>query len=499
MVTDNQQFYQYIKDLGVIDDQRLTDALTLANQKNVDLGDVLYDQDLLTDQQIGQAFAEISKHPYINLAQTTVPEDIAQIVPPLYCQKQLMFPFQKDREGLHLAVADPNNTQAIDFIAKKTGLPIKIYLTTKRDIQNFIESQSVRGSNFTADVSQILNQALQHQDAETPIIKLVDKIIGFASQNRASDIHIEPGETESLVRFRIDSVLHDITRFPREIHDQIVTRIKVMAHLKIDEHYSAQDGKLQFNTETEKIDVRVSITPIVHGEKIVMRLLSSKSRQFSLANLGLNEVDLAKIESAYKKPFGMILSTGPTGSGKTTTLYSVLKLLNSRDVNIMTIEDPVEYEVEGINQIQVNPLTNLTFSAGLRSIVRQDPNVILVGEIRDIETADIAANAAMTGHLVLSTLHTNDAATTVPRLYDMNLEPFIIASSVNCIIGQRLVRQICPKCRSSSEITLQDLVGYDLDSDLIKKIFNGKKTARVYRGLGCPVCHNWLCWSYWYF
>ncbi len=490
MVADNQQFYQYIKDLGVIDDQRLTDALTLANQKKVDLGDILYDQDLLTDQQIGQAFAEITKHPYINLAQTTVPEDIAQIVPSLYCQKQLMFPFQKDREGLHLAVADPTNTQAIDFIAKKTGLPIKIYLTTKRDIQNFIESQSVRSSNFTADVAQILNQALQHQDVETPIIKLVDKIIDFASQNRASDIHIEPGETESLVRFRIDSVLHDITRFPREIHDQIVTRIKVMAHLKIDEHYSAQDGKLQFNTDTEKMDVRISITPIVHGEKIVMRLLSSKSRQFSLANLGLNEVDLAKIESAYKKPFGMILSTGPTGSGKTTTLYSVLKLLNNRDVNIMTIEDPVEYEVEGINQIQVNPLTNLTFSAGLRSIVRQDPNVILVGEIRDIETADIAANAAMTGHLVLSTLHTNDAATTVPRLYDMNLEPFIIASSVNCIIGQRLVRQICAKCRSSSEISLTDLDSFNLDPELIKKIFKDKKTTRVYKGLGCPVCHH---------
>lgn len=490
MIIDNQQFYEYVKELGVVDEKKLDQALIQANQNKIDLADILYDQDVLTDQQIGQIHAEIYKVPYVNLAQASVAEDIVNIIPQVYIQKQLVFPFKKDSQGLHLAVVDPNNSQSIDFVSKKTGLPIKVYLATKRDIENFIESQSVRGSNFTAEIQQFLSQASNHQDNETPIIKLVDKIIDFASQNRASDIHIEPGETESLVRFRVDSVLHDITRFPHDVHEQIVTRIKVMSHLKIDEHNSAQDGKLQFTTSSEKIDVRVSITPIVHGEKIVMRLLSSKQRQFSLSNLGLNDSDLAKVEAAYKKPFGMILSTGPTGSGKTTTLYSILKLLNSRDVNIMTIEDPVEYEVEGVNQIQVNPLTNLTFSAGLRSIVRQDPNVILVGEIRDEETAGIAANAAMTGHLVLSTLHTNDAATTIPRLYDMNIEPFIIASSVNCIIGQRLVRQICTNCRTSFEITQDELAVFNLDADLLKQIFKDKKTARVYKGAGCKVCHD---------
>ncbi len=490
MTYDNQKLFEYIADLGIIDSQKLKNALLTANQNNLDLADTLYDQDLLTDIQIGQVLADLSKLSFINLSQLSIPDDIIQIVPDIYCQKQQLVPFKKDKQGLHVAIVDPSNTIAIDFVAKKTGLPIITHLATKRDLRRFFESQSVKGTNFSSEVEEYLSQATSHQDDKTPIIKLVDHIIDFAYHNRASDIHIEPQEKDSLVRFRVDSILHDVTRFPQEIHNQISTRIKVMSHLKIDEHSSAQDGKFQFETDVEKIDVRVSITPIVQGEKIVMRLLSSKSRQFSLSNLGLDDTGLAKVTEAYKKPYGMILSTGPTGSGKTTTLYSVLKLLNNRDVNIMTIEDPVEYEVEGINQIQVNPQTNLTFSAGLRSIVRQDPNIILVGEIRDQETAQIAANAAMTGHLVLSTLHTNDAATTIPRLYDMNIEPFIIASSVNCIIGQRLVRQICQKCRVSSEITEDAASEIGLDSISVGQLMNGKKTARVYHGSGCSVCHN---------
>ncbi len=490
MGDNNQQLYQYILDLGIIDQTKLLDALTFANQKKLELSDVLYDRDLLTDTQIGQTLADIYNLPYVNLSQLTIPSDISSIIPQIYCQKQLLIPFKKDREGLHLAASDPTNAQSIDFVAKKTGLPICLYFATKRDVRNYFESKLVRDTDFSADIKHFLTEAVGHQDDKTPIIQLVDHIVNFAYRNRASDIHIEPQEKESLVRFRVDSVLHDITRFPIEIHNQIVTRIKVMSHLKIDEHSSAQDGKFQFDTDSEKIDVRVSLTPIVQGEKIVMRLLSSKSRQFSLSNLGLSDLDLVKVTTAYKKPFGMILSTGPTGSGKTTTLYSVLKLLNNRDVNIMTIEDPVEYEVEGINQIQVNPQTNLTFAAGLRSIVRQDPNIVLVGEIRDEETASIAANAAMTGHLVLSTLHTNDAATTIPRLYDMNIEPFIIASSVNCIIGQRLVRQICQQCRTSVEVSPQSLADLNLDPSSIQHLVKDKETVRVYQGAGCPVCHD---------
>jgi type IV pilus assembly protein PilB len=490
MNTDNQSLYQYILDLGVVDSTKLQDALTTANLKKLDFADVLYDRDLLTDSQIGQALSAIYNLPFISLQQLTISPEIISLVPEIYCQRQQLIPFKKDRQGLHLALVDPHNIQAIEFVAKKTGLPIRAYLVTRRDFQNYFESQSVRTTDFSKSIEQFLLQASSHQDNKTPIISLVNSIVDFAYRNRASDIHIEPRDEDSLVRFRVDSVLHDITSFPREVHDQVITRIKVMSQLKIDEHSSAQDGKFQFDTESEKIDIRVSITPIVQGEKVVMRLLSSKSRQFSLTNLGLSDQDLAKLTQAYQKPFGMILSTGPTGSGKTTTLYSILKLLNNRDVNIMTIEDPVEYEMEGVNQIQVNPQTNLTFSDGLRSIVRQDPNIILVGEIRDEETAGIAANAAMTGHLVLSTIHTNNAATTIPRLYDMNIEPFIIASSVNCIIGQRLVRQICQKCRTSLELTRQQLIDFGMDELSINQLLQDKDSVRVYQGAGCTVCHN---------
>lgn len=489
MAVTNDQIYKYISELGIIDPNLLEDALVSANQNNLNLGDVIYDRDLLTDQQIGQILADLYHFPYINLQQTDIPEDVANIIPTIYQQKQRVAPIRKDQHGLHIAVNDPSDNQALEFISKKTGLPLVIHYATEKDFRSYFEKREVSSTDFVSTIRQLLEKSPYGVD-EAPIIQLVDKLVAFAQQNRASDIHIEPQEKESLVRFRVDSVLHDIARFPLSIHSQVVTRIKVMSHLKIDEHNSAQDGKFQFSANGEKIDIRVSFTPIVQGEKIVMRLLSSKSRQFSLSNLGLSDSDLEKVVSAYKKPFGMILSTGPTGSGKTTTLYSILKLLNTRDINIMTIEDPVEYEVDGINQIQVNPQTNLTFADGLKSIVRQDPNVILVGEIRDEETAGIAANAAMTGHLVLSTLHTNDSATTIPRLFDMNIEPFIIASSINCIIGQRLVRQICSQCRTSIELTRDQLSNIGLDDSSISLLLKDKESVRAYKGAGCPVCHH---------
>jgi type IV pilus assembly protein PilB len=489
MGVTNDQIYKYISDLGILDSNQLEEALVFANQSGQKLGDVLYDRDLLTDSQIGQSLADLLHLPFVNLQQSDIPSDTTDAIPYIYQQKQLIVPIRKDQHGLHVAVNDPSDEQSLEFVAKKTGLPIVVHFATEKDFHSYFEKRTVSTTDFVSTIKQLLGESTSGDD-KTPIIQLVDKLVTFAYQNRASDIHIEPQEKESLVRFRIDSVLHDVARFPLSIHAQVATRIKVMSHLKIDEHNSAQDGKFQFTAEGEKIDIRVSFTPIVQGEKIVMRLLSSKSRQFSLTNLGLNDFDLEKVVSAYKKPFGMILSTGPTGSGKTTTLYSILKLLNTRDINIMTIEDPVEYEVDGINQIQVNLQTNLTFADGLKSIVRQDPNVILVGEIRDEETADIAANAAMTGHLVLSTLHTNDAATTIPRLFDMNIEPFIIASSINCIIGQRLVRQICSQCRTSVELTKEQLVDLGLDEQSISFLLKDKEAVRAYKGGGCTICHQ---------
>ena len=285
-------------------------------------------------------------------------------------------------------------------------------------------------------------------------------------------------------------MLHDVVKLPLELHGSIVTRVKVMSKLRTDEHASSQDGKLQITVSGDQLDIRVSIVPITNGEKIVMRLLSEKSRQFGLSDLGFGEMDLAKIERAYKKPYGMLLSTGPTGCGKTTTMYAVLKLLNKRDVNIMTIEDPVEYEIAGVNQIQVNEKSNLTFAKGLRSIVRQDPNIILVGEIRDEETAGIAVNSAMTGHLVLSTLHTNDAATSIPRLMDMGVEPFLVASSINVIVAQRLVRTICMKCRASEEVPKTTIASLIQIPDTIVSVVYKEDSCRMYKGKGCPVCHD---------
>lgn len=479
----NDSLYQKLLELEFVPKSELDKLLEEANKTSRYLSDVLFDRDILTSQQIGQTIADFYNLPYVEPTQLAILPEISNLLPQIFSQKQSIIAFKKDNQGLHLATSDPENSQSLDFVAKKTGLPQKIYYTTPQNIQKYFDSQQAGlGENFEKTISDLVAKITPNQNFDQPVISIVDQIMSYAEKNHTSDIHLEPQETKAVVRYRIDGILHDVLTLPLEIYPQLITRIKVISRLRIDEHQAAQDGKFQFENDNSKIDVRVSITPITNGEKVVMRLLSVKSRQFSLSTLGFSDEDLKKVESAIKKPFGMILVTGPTGSGKTTTLYAVLKLLNSRLVNIMTIEDPVEYEVEGVNQIQVNPATNLNFSEGLRSIVRQDPDIILVGEIRDQETASIASQAALTGHLVLSTLHTNDALTTIPRLLEMGIEPFIIASSVNVIIAQRLVRQICSKCRTSKEVSASEV-----ESLSGKKI---KEKIRIYYGKGCEICHN---------
>ncbi|MEK7478670.1 MAG: GspE/PulE family protein [Patescibacteria group bacterium] len=319
------------------------------------------------------------------------------------------------------------------------------------------------------------------------IIDLVDALIEDAYNARASDVHIDPEEKRLRVRLRIDGVLHDSFIFPEEIHSEIVTRIKVLSGLRTDEHQAAQDGRFRVNIKSSgPVDVRVSITPTYYGENAVLRILAQKEEKFTLETLGFNKEDERKITEAIKKPYGMILSTGPTGSGKTTLLYTLIKKLNTPKVSIITIEDPIEYAINGIDQIQVNPRTGLTFANGLRSILRQDPNVIMVGEIRDEEAAGIAVNAALTGHLLLSTLHTNDAATTLPRLLDMKIEPFLIASTVNVAIGQRLVRKICSNCKVKKEITEDEIKS--LTGILPEKTLIMVKNKNFYQGTGCDKC-----------
>jgi type IV pilus assembly protein PilB len=320
------------------------------------------------------------------------------------------------------------------------------------------------------------------------VIKIVDSLIEHAYKAKASDIHINPQSRKVEVRIRVDGVLQEACSFPKEFHQPVISRIKIMAGLRTDEHQAAQDGRLRTNIGNgkEAIDIRISICPTYYGENAVLRLLSDNSEQFTLENLGFSKSNEEKIIRAVKKPHGMILSTGPTGSGKTTTLYTLIKILNTRSDSIVTIEDPIEYAVEGIEQIQVNPQTGLTFANGLRSILRQDPNIIMVGEIRDVETASIAVNTALTGHLLLSTLHTNDAATTLPRLLDMKIEPFLVASTVNIAIAQRLVRRICDNCKEKT--TLSEAERSSLSANIPGHILETVEV--IYKGNGCRECLN---------
>ena len=492
MLVSDEQLSKILAETELISEDNLKKAKDVAARSEIPLYKALLNLELISDENLGRIIADAVSVDFISLSRVSIPMDILQIVPEVVAIKQRIIVFNKDKDGLHLAMEDPKNVQIRQFVEKKVGIPVTPYFATEKDIGRALELYT---KDVTAAFDEIIAENVKQAKvakagkAELPIIKIVDTIISYAYKNKASDIHIEPEEKYSLVRFRIDGILHDIVKLPPEVHPKIVTRIKVLSKLRTDEHQAPQDGKIQYKVGDDSLDIRVSTVPVTEGEKIVMRLLSERSRQSSLGDLGFSDMNLAKIEKAYKKPYGMILATGPTGSGKTTTMYSILKILNERAVNIMTIEDPVEYDIQGVNQIQVNPKTNLTFATGLRSIVRQDPDIILVGEIRDEETAGIAVNSAMTGHLVLSTLHTNDAATAIPRLLDMGVEPFLVASSTNVIIAQRLVRKVHSVCKVSEEKDISELTAH-LGEPLVKKIFGNVKTVRLYRGKGCKLDHG---------
>ena len=493
--------YTTLSELGLIDQAALEKAQTTSTEQQIPLDVVLNQERLITSAALGKVISDAISIPYVDLPNTTINKEVLQLIPKQMARTQRMIAYQQEADTVHVAIADRTNTQATTFIERKTGTPVTLHLAALQDITDALALYS---DDITDTFKELIQEGVEEAEAsgaekaEPSIINIVDTIMTYAHESNSSDIHIEPGDERTLVRFRIDGVLHDVVSIPNNVHRQVVTRIKVLAKLRTDEHQAALDGKFQTKANEEELDVRVSIIPTTKGESIVMRLLSERARQYSLDDLGLTGTARTLVEKAYKKPHGMILATGPTGSGKTTTLYAIVKQLNKREVNIMTIEDPVEYEIQGINQIQVNTKTNLTFAAGLRSIVRQDPDIILVGEIRDEETADIAVNSSMTGHLVLSTLHTNDAATTLPRLLEMEVEPFLVASTVNVIIAQRLVRKVCQNCRVSTEIALHAKEGSGKDAStttaasvaLLAQHFPDKETLRTYQGKGCPVCHQ---------
>ncbi len=490
---EDAQLEKLLTTAGKLTDKTAKQVRDYAAQNKLPLREALIKSEVSTDEEIGGLEAQAQKAPFVVLTRVNISPDLINIIPEAVAQKQQAVVFERNETGIKLALADVGNTAIATSIAKKTGLPVSIYYATPQDIKNVV---TMYRQDLQKKFEKLLREGLgtSNQITKTvdpPIAKIVTLLITSAYEEKASDIHIEPKESEALIRFRVDGVLLDTLRVPKKLHERIVTRIKVLSNLRTDEHLSAQDGKMEMSLREENLDLRVSILPIADGEKVVMRLLSSKSRSYSLADLGMNEKDLAKLTKAFTQPNGMILSTGPTGSGKTTTIYSILKIINSRDKNITTVEDPIEYKISGANQVQVNAKTNLTFANGLRSILRQDPDFIFVGEIRDNETAGIAVNAALTGHLVFSTLHTNDAPSAIPRMIDMKVEPFLIASTVNVVVGQRLVRKLCDQCRYSFTITKEELLTY-FSKEKVESHYipvGEKEEIRLYKGKGCPVCH----------
>lgn len=491
MLLSDEQIKALILKTGLATEQSIQELVEFARNSNVSLADALIEKDVISDENLGILIADFLHIPFTVLSKISIPEDVFRIVPEKIARKHKVIPFEKAQDGLKVATVDPRNTEVLQAISKKANLKVIPYLTTERDIENILR---IYKRDLQKSFEKLLQKELGITDISkvtdaAPIEKIVNLLVEFGYQDKVSDIHIEPQEKDSLVRFRIDGILHDVLYLPKNFHDRVISRIKILSKLRTDEHLAPQDGKMRVRLEEENLDIRVSILPIADGEKAVLRLLASHFRQFSLIDLGMSETDLKKVTNAYSKSYGMVLSTGPTGSGKTTSIYAILKILNTREKNITTIEDPVEYRIKGVNQINVNQKTDLTFASGLRSILRQDPNVVFVGEIRDSETAGIAVNAALTGHLVLSTLHTNDAATALPRLIDMKVEPFLVASTVNVIIAQRLIRKICDMCKMSYDIERTDLTK-NLPLPIIAKYFGEKEVVRLYRGKGCKICHE---------
>lgn len=486
-IISNLDLYKTVKGLKLVDEKELDELYSVAESRKIDFGQVIVEHDLITDENLGKLVADYLKLPFVVLSKVKIDETTIKLIPLSLARSKRVIAFEVTPSEVKLATTFPDQVEFIKMIAKKFNMPVKVYYATDRDIE---VSLSLYKQKLKSKLEELLQEKSGDlKEAEVPVDMIVNNLIDYAYDQKASDVHIEPEDDVSLVRFRIDGVLSDIFKFPKSIHDQIISRIKVESRLRTDEHLSAQDGKMKVQLTEEEVDIRVSIVPVVGGEKVVLRLLTSHNRQFGLTDLGFNPNDLEKVRSAFLKPYGMVISTGPTGSGKTTTIYSILKILNKRTKNIATIEDPVEYEIEGINQIQVNAKTNLTFADGLRSILRQDPDIIYVGEIRDEETADIAVNSALTGHLVLTTLHTNDAATTLPRLIDMKIEPFLVSTTVNLIIAQRLIRKICEHCRYSITAEASSLENF-FPEPYVNKYFGRGKNIRLYQGKGCAVCHK---------
>ncbi len=497
----NEQLKKSVIQDGLIKEKEFDKILKEARRNNQSIADILISKGIISLDYYMQLLSNIFETPLANLKSKKIETRVLNLIPENIARLKHLIAFDEKNNKISLAMADPTDLESIEYIEKLTQKKVKPFLASDHEIEAaFSYYGKELAKNYEKTIKENVEKSLQlkgdHLEniaKEIPIVNLFDAIISYAISLNASDIHIESLHNNIIIRFRIDGILREIFRFPKEVLNPLIARIKLLANLKIDEHMKPQDGRFRFKTLSNVlVDLRISIMPTYNGEKAVMRLLPASTHPLSLKELGMTEDQEKQTLEMISKPFGIILVCGPTGSGKTTTIYSMLNILNKPEVNIVTIEDPIEYEIPYINQTQVNPRAGLTFANALRSFLRQDPDIMFVGEIRDKETAEMAVQAALTGHLVISSLHTNDAAGAIPRLIDLGIPPFLVAASLNAIISQRLVRKICISCIESHSVTKQELQTIKeqfLLEGFRQENINKKAPSLLFQGKGCSVCN----------
>lgn len=493
----NDKLKELLVSDGIIKSEDFDLAVKDAERMGQATADILIARNIITSNYLLDIIARYYDVDRIELGKRSLDSNVIQMLPEDIARQRRVVVFNKRDDGsIDVAMENPVDIESTEFLVKFLKAKINPYLVSSSDLNHGFSFYGKKSSEgFKKIIEDNIKTSLQikvrgekEAATEVPIIAIVDNVVSYAISSRASDIHIESLEKEILVRYRVDGILHEIIRVPREVHPAIVARVKLLSSLKLDEHSKPQDGRFRYKLGQDVVDIRVAVMPTFYGEKIVMRLLAATQKPLSLEELGMFEDHTKLIKEAIRKTFGMILVTGPTGCGKTTTLYSMLNMLNKPEVNIVTVEDPIEYDMKYVNQTQINPAAGVSFASALRELVRQDPNIIMVGEIRDQETAEIAVQSALTGHLVLSSLHTNDAPTAVPRLLDMKVVPFLAAAVINLVEAQRLVRRICLGCISSykPEEALVDTIITQLKELGLDSTY--KVPNRLYRGSGCGSC-----------
>jgi type IV pilus assembly protein PilB len=489
MITKNRRLGDLLLENGLISEEQLSYVLQLQKKTGKKLGEILIDEGIIQEKQIIEVLEFQLGIPHMDMEKYYIDPEIPKLISESLARRHMLIPVKKEHGRLVVAMQDPLNIFAVDDVQIATGMEISPVISTRNDILNAIDQyygkqraeQAIEEfkKQYQVDSISDLDDETLNEINNAPVVRLVNTIIEQAVKQKASDIHIEPFESFIRVRYRIDGELQEVMTPSKATHSAIITRIKIMGKLDIAEKRLPQDGRVEALIDGREVDLRISVMPTVYGEKIVIRLLDRSGFITSKAQLGFTKENLKLFDKIIMNPNGIILVTGPTGSGKSTTLYAILKELNKVSKNIITVEDPVEYKLEGINQVQVNLKAGLTFASGLRSILRQDPDIVMIGEIRDSETAQIAVRAAITGHLVLSTMHTNDAASTVVRLVDMGIEPYLVASSVVGVVAQRLVRRICENCKTEAAPT-----------EFEKELLGLQGNEKLYKGKGCSVCGN---------